>query len=496
MTHGPLIPGPAEKFYEPRARFFKWLPLRPTRMGFEPEEVVAERPCPSVTPNRSDVMKRFIGLDVHKSVVEICAIDESGKPLFRRRIDCTREVLTKFAEELNHDDCVALEVTTNAWAVADLVSKTAGRVVVSNPMKTKAIAEAKVKTDKVDAEVLAQLLRCDYLPSVWIPDDATRTLRQLTGRRERLVAERTRLKNRIQSVLAGLLVVVPVKTLFSKEGIAWLANCDLPACQRPLIDSDLQLIESVRQEIQKIEAAMRQHAWQQGRVRLLMTIPGVDYCVALALIAALGDSSRFLDGDHAASYLGLTPSVKQSANSCHYGPISKRGSSHARALLTQSSQNMSRQPGPLGVFFRRLAKRKCWNVAVCATARKLVGIAWLMLKNNEPYRYANPATTQQKLSRLRVAVTGKARKPEHKGRRPGVKNGANSPSRLVPSLERVCRQEGLPPVHGFERLPVAEQRVLKAMGVIDYVQKIGVDQRTPCTRRSKKTRENPEKTSV
>ena len=158
MTHGPLIPGLAEKSYEPRARFFNWLPLRPTRMGFEPEEVVAERPCPSVTPNRSEVMKRFIGLDVHKSVVEFCAIDESGKPLFRRRIDCTREVLTKFAEELNHDDCVALEVTTNAWAVADLVSKTSGRVVVSNPMKTKAIAEAKVKTDKVDAEVLAQLL--------------------------------------------------------------------------------------------------------------------------------------------------------------------------------------------------------------------------------------------------------------------------------------------------------------------------------------------------
>src|SRR5690606_4858413 len=75
-------------------------------------------------------------------------------------------------------------------------------------------------------------------------------------------------------------------------------------------------------------------------------------------------------------------------------------------MLTQAAQNMARHPGPLGVFFRRLAQRKCWNVAVCATARKLVTIAWLMLKHNEPYRYASPATTQQKLSRLRVAVTG------------------------------------------------------------------------------------------
>jgi transposase len=424
-------------------------------------------------------MKRFIGLDVHKSVVEACVIDEAGKRLFRRRIECTREALLRFAEELTGDDSLALEVTTNAWAVADLLRPFVGRVVVSNPMKTKAIAEAKVKTDKVDAEVLAQLLRCDYLPSVWVPDDATRSLRQLTSRRERLVSERTRLKNRIQSVLASLLVPVLVKTLFCQAGLRWLTSCKLPADQRALIESDLRLITVVNQEIDALEVTLRQQAWNQPHVRLLMTIPGVDYCVALSLIAALGDLSRFADGDHAASYLGLAPSVKQSANTCHYGPITKRGSSHARWLLTQAAQNMARQPGPVGVFFRRLAKRKCWNVAVCATSRKLVTIAWLMLKNNEPYRYANPATTQRKLSRLRVAVTGELRTPEHKGRRPGVKNGANPPSRLAPALERVCEQEGLPPVHGFEQLPAGEQRVLRSLGVIEFVQQISQDRRTP-----------------
>lgn len=168
-------------------------------------------------------MKRFIGLDVHKSVVEACVIDEEGKRLFRRRIDCTRAALLRFAEELTKEDSVALEVTTNAWAVADLLQPFVDRLVVSNPMKTKAIAEAKVKTDKVDAEVLAQLLRCDYLPSVWVPDQETRLLRQLTSRRERLVSERTRLKNRVHSVLASRLVVVPVKTLFSQDGLTWLA---------------------------------------------------------------------------------------------------------------------------------------------------------------------------------------------------------------------------------------------------------------------------------
>ncbi len=142
----------------------------------------------------------------------------------------------------------------------------------------------------------------------------------------------------------------------------------------------MTLIEAIDKEIETLERALQEEAWKDARVRLLMTIPGVDYCTALTLIAALGDLSRFEDGDHAASYLGLTPSIKQSANTCHYGSITKRGNSHARWMLTQTAQNMASHPGPLGVFFRRLAKRKCWNIAVCATARKLVVIAWLMLR--------------------------------------------------------------------------------------------------------------------
>lgn len=430
-------------------------------------------------------MKRFIGLDVHKSVVEVCAIDETGKRLFGRRIDCTREVLLKFAEELTKEDEIALEVTTNAWAVADLLEPFVGRVVVSNPMKTKAIAEAKVKTDKVDAEVLAQLLRCDYLPAIWVPDPATQSLRQLTGRRERLVSQRTRLKNRIQSALASLLVVVPVKTLFSQAGQQWLTECDLPSSEKALIASDLRMIEAVDQEIALLEKSLKEEAWKEARVRLLMTIPGVDYCTALALMAALGDWTRFENGDQVASYLGLTPSVKQSAYTCYYGPITKRGNSQARWMLTQAAQNIARHAGPLGVFFRRLAKRKSRNIAVCATARKLAIIAWLMLKNNEPYRYAQPSTTQQKLARLRVAVTGKVQQPKSKGRPLGVKNGQNPPTRLIPSLGQVCEREGLPAAHGFEELPPGEQQVLKSLGVIDYVHNISKEQRTPRRPRAK-----------
>ena len=129
-------------------------------------------------------MARYIGMDVHKREVEVCIIDDRGSVLKRFRCACTRGTLEKIARtRFTKRDHVALETTTNAWAVADLIRPHVARVVVSNPIKTRIIAEAKVKTDKVDAEVLAQLLRCNYLPEVWAPDVKTRLLRRLSSRR-------------------------------------------------------------------------------------------------------------------------------------------------------------------------------------------------------------------------------------------------------------------------------------------------------------------------
>jgi transposase len=123
-------------------------------------------------------------------------------------------------------------------------------------------------------------------------------------------------------------------------------------------------------------------------VKLLITLPGVDVTCAVALLAALGDIRRFRDGDHAASYLGLVPSIRQSAEHAYPGHITKAGNGHARWVLVQAAQRFDRQPGPLGAFFRRLARKKNRNVAVLACARKLVVIAYELLVHSQPYRYA------------------------------------------------------------------------------------------------------------
>jgi transposase len=430
-------------------------------------------------------MVRYVGLDVHKRVVEVCIVDQSGKVLHRERFALNRRTLKLFATKvLQPGDHVAFEATTNCWAVADVLRPHVAKLVVSNPLATKAIAQAKVKTDKVDAHVLAQLLRCDFLPEVWQPDEATRQLRELTGRRSALVGQRTMMRNRIHSVLAMRLIEVSRKQLFDAEGVEWLKTLlEIDPQGRLLIDSDLGQLESLQKEIAALDLELAKRGHASAPVKLLMTLPGVDVATAEGMLAAWGDFTRFRDADHAASYLGLAPSTKQSAEHCYHGPITKRGNSHARWMLIEAAQHLDKHPGPLGHFFRRLLKKKCRNVAVVAAARKLAMIAWLMLKSNEPYRYAIPRSTETKLAKLRVKATGQKRKS---GTPKGAKRQALLPGggRSIKSLAAVCQSEGLPEP---KELSGGERRTVESAGCQGFVAEVAATQVVPRSSRRRPT---------
>ena len=267
--------------------------------------------------------------------------------------------------------------------------------------------------------------------------------------------------------------------LFSKSGVQWLeqqVQCGmLDEEARLMMTSDLTLMNQLQEQIDRFDSWLAQDAWQDERVRLLMTMPGVDVTVAEALLAALGDITRFKTPQQAASYLGLVPSTRQSASKCYHGPITKQGNVQARWMLVQAAQQLGRHPGPLGNFFRRIKRRKNHNVAVVACARKLVIVAMHMLKNNEPYRYAQPATTEAKLRRLRVSVTGTRRRT---GMPKGQKAMAKLPggSRTVKSLDRVYDEENLPPRH---EIPDGERKMLKEHECSEFADAISADRVVP-----------------
>src|SRR5215217_6245819 len=359
-------------------------------------------------------MRRCFGLDVHREFAQV-AIWQDGHVRQAGQIAATPEGLRAFADSLAPSDEVAIEATCNTHAIAKLLAGRVARVVISNPQKTRAIAEAKVKTDKVDAAVLAQLLAADYLPAVWLADDATHALRRQVARRAHIVRQRTRLKNQVQAILhRNLIPRCPAADLFGHKGRRWLAEQTLPADECQAVGALLRQLDFHAQELAIIDAELGRVALASDEVKRLMTIPGVDATVALSIVAAVGDFARFSSPQKLVSYLGLNPRVRQSGGQpASHGRITKQGRAHARGMLVEAAWVAVKIPGPLRAFFERVRARRGMQIAVVATARKLAVLCWHMITRGEDYAFARPSLTAKKLRALEL----KAGMPSRRGQK-------------------------------------------------------------------------------
>jgi transposase len=347
--------------------------------------------------------RRCIGLDVHREFAQV-AIWQAGVVRQEGRIATPPEDLRIFAQGLGPDDEVALEATGNTWAIATLLASRAGRVVVSNPAKTRAIAEAKVKTDKVDAAILAQLLAADFLPAVWLPDEATNALRRQVIRRAGLVRQRTRGKNQIHAILHRNLVPrCPASDLFGHKGRRWLAEQQLPADERTAVAALLREVDFHGEELRLIDRELGRVALGHPDVRRLMTVPGIDATVAVSIVAAVGDFSRFRSPEKLVAYFGLHPRVHQSGGQpAIHGPITKAGRAQARGMLVEAAWAASKAPGPLRAFHQRVRARRGMHIAAVATARKLTVLCWHLAVKGEDYAFAQPSLVAHKRRKLEL----------------------------------------------------------------------------------------------
>ncbi len=171
---------------------------------------------------------------------------------------------------------MVIEATGNAAAVVDVLSPYVDRVVIANPKQVRMIAHAKVKTDHIDAVVLAKLYASGFLPEVWVPDQRTLALRRQVTRRFQLVRQRVRLKNLIQSILhAHLVPPCPPGNLVGISGRKWLAGQILPSDEREAIERHLSLIDPVEHALTLVDADIAKYAMTDRMIRCLMTLPGV-----------------------------------------------------------------------------------------------------------------------------------------------------------------------------------------------------------------------------
>jgi transposase len=364
----------------------------------------------------SRLMGRHVGMDVHREFAQL-AVVEHGVCRDEGRIGVTPQELRAWAETLRPDDEVALEATGNSDAIAMLIAPRVKRLVVSNPAKTRAIAEAKVKTDKVDARILAQLLAADFLPPVWLPDDRTRRLRRQVARRTQLVKQRVRVKNQVHGILnRNLVPSYPKADLFSGAGRHWLSRQALPDDERSTVEALLRQLDFHSAEQKIVDAELASEAIDDPVVARLMTIPGVDTIAAVSIVAAVGDFARFPSAGKLVAYLGLNPRVRQSGNAAPvHGRISKTGRSQARGMLVEAAWSASRAPGPLHAFYQRVRARRGFQVAVVAVARKIAVLAWHLATTGQDYAFARPSLVAHKRRKLELAAGQPSKRGSNRG---------------------------------------------------------------------------------
>lgn len=328
----------------------------------------------------------YIGIDFHKNNTYVTRMDEKGNILESKNIKNEKDVLEEFVETIGREDEVVLEATGNWYYFYELVEDRALNVTLSHPAKTKAIASARIKTDKIDSAMLAHLLRCDLIPASYLPERSLRDLRETLRYRASMVWFRTSVKNKVQAILSKNGIRCPHSDLFGKKSLAWLSSLPLRECYRESLNGYLALANTLTLEIRRVGEAVRKRAEESEEAKLLMTMPGISYYSSLLILSEIGEIDRFPSSGKLVSYAGLAPSIYSSGGVTRTGRITKTGSTYLRWILVENSHHAIRGSYRFEGLFRRISARSGKNAAKVAVARKMLVSIYHMLKNNQPFK--------------------------------------------------------------------------------------------------------------
>ena len=325
---------------------------------------------------------RWVGIDLHRRRSFLTAITEEGEVEFRRRIVNEREAFLELLGDPNGTH-VALEATYGWEWLADLLEDAGYALHLAHPLRTRAIAAARVKTDAVDATTLAQLLRAGLLPEAYIAPRELRDVRELLRHRVTLVAMRSAIKNRVHAILAKHGATHQHADLFGKAGREFLATVELRDAPRQRLNSLLALLEDFDREIDSAAKEIDRQAKADERVKLLCQIHGIGRYTAMLIIAEIGDVRRFPSARHLCAWAGLTPTVRSSDGKARLGNISRQGSSILRWAVVEAATHVTTRGGPLRQQFERIAKRRGRKIARVAVARQILTLCYYGLRDGE-----------------------------------------------------------------------------------------------------------------
>jgi len=335
----------------------------------------------------------YLGIDQHKRFSQVAVLDEAGKQVGKAR--WSHDAPQKIREYVRRFQpaAAALEATRNWDWMFELLEEEVGQVVLSHPARTRLIAEAKIKTDQVDARVLAQLLRIGFLPTAYAPPREVREGRELHRYRMTLVRYQTQLKNRIHALLDRQGIMAPEADLFTRRGRVWLVQVDLRPPYRFELDSLLRRLDEAVVERRALERELRQRLRADPRTPWLLSVPGIGETTAYLILHEVGDIHRFASAKHFASYCVLVPSTRQSADHRYQGHVGRAGNLYLKWALIEAAQVARRHDPALEALHARLLHGGS-NKATVAVARHLAVAVYQVLTREQPYRFRNRTDTQ------------------------------------------------------------------------------------------------------
>ena len=329
----------------------------------------------------------YLGIDLHLKRTYVVLMDTEGEVIDERRL-LNAEMAGYLEQHVPQETYAVMEATRNWPFMYDMLSEHVERVELAHPKEVKAIANAAVKTDQIDAGVLAHLARMNYLPTAYAAPKEVRDLRLYTRHRSWLIGHRTQAKNRIQAVLSSYNLASPVSDLFGVKGREFLEEVlgELRPAARRVITDNLTLIDRLDEQIKELEQEIPLTKEQAHSIKLLMSMPGVGKVTALTILAEIGHISRFNSSKALCNWAGLTPRVRKSDAIVRHGKISKQGSAHLRSAMGQAAMVASRFSPRWYRVYERLAKRCGKRGARVAVARRLLTVIYYMLKGDQPYQ--------------------------------------------------------------------------------------------------------------
>lgn len=339
-------------------------------------------------------MKSYFGCDAHKKYSVFASINEAGHRGSCIRVENDRYQFSRFLQTLPPGSPIAVETVGNWYWMIDEMEKARHEPRLTHAGKAKLMMGQINKSDKLDANGLALLLRNGTLPSVWIPPSELRDQRELPRMRMAMVKVRTLFKNRIHASLSKYAIQIKeVSDIFGAQGRKLMENrlSELPPQTRRSIEEQLKLLDQVKERIKECEKQIEKIIEETPAMRQLMTIPGVGPILATVIAMEIGQIDRFPRAENLASYAGTVPRIKESGGKIRYGRVRPDVNRYLKWALIEAANvvvlHQNRWPESHVVqLYRRIKQRRGHAKAIVAVARHLAEATYWMLTRNEPYK--------------------------------------------------------------------------------------------------------------